>query len=441
MIRILIVDDHSFFRRGLRQVCEVDNSFEVVGEAASGQEAVELARALQPDVILMDIQMPGLNGIEATHRITTDDPSARVLILTVQQQAQFVFDAIKVGAQGYLLKDVAERRLIEAVQAIHQGETLIDPLLATRIIEEFRRLNQVSEGVTVLEQLSEGEMSVLRLVAEGAENDEIATRLALTEKTVTNRLGTIYQKLHVNNRTEAALHALRQGWATLDGPALSPSSLPIGRYVHTLNGMIGIIRTEIKMLQMTRENLQERDSELAIVLEKIKEITTQILSLTDEFKLSFSSPETREAISVKTVLTQALSDSIMPESVKIVLEIEDEIPEIQATKNLIDVFRNLSTNAVEAMPEGGSLHVLAKMNQLKNRIEVTFADTGRGIPYYFADLLFQPYSSTKGQKGHGLGLWWSKSYLESIGGNIELLSSEVGKGTSFLVSLPLPKSN
>ncbi len=215
-IRILIADDHSFFRRGLRQVCEAESGFEVVGEASSGPEAVELARTLRPDVILMDIQMPGLNGIEATRRIISDNPALHVLVLTVQQQDQFVFEAIKAGAQGYLLKDVAEARLVEAIQVIYRGETLIDPLLATRIIEEFRRLSQAQEDTTADEQLSEGEMVVLRLVAEGAENDEIATRLGLTEKTVTNRLGAIYQKLRVNNRTQAALHALRQGWAPLD---------------------------------------------------------------------------------------------------------------------------------------------------------------------------------------------------------------------------------
>lgn len=215
-IRILIADDHSFFRRGLRQVCEMEAGLEVVGEAANGQEAVELAHTLRPDVVLMDIRMPGVNGIEATRLITTDNPAVRVLVLTVQKQDQFVFDAIKAGAQGYLLKDVAEHRLIQAVQAIHRGETLIDPLLATRIIEEFRRLSQAHADTSTDEQLSEGEMAVLCLVAEGAENDEIATQLALTEKTVTNRLGAIYQKLHVNNRTQAALHALRQGWVSLD---------------------------------------------------------------------------------------------------------------------------------------------------------------------------------------------------------------------------------
>jgi len=218
-IRILIADDHSFFRRGLRQICELDGGFEVVGEASNGQEAVQLAEALQPDVILMDIQMPELNGIEATRLITTHNPAARVVVLTVQQQDQFMFDAIKAGAQGYLLKDVAERRLIEAVQAVHRGEALIDPPLACRIIEEFRRLDQALEGVETTEateQLSEGEMAVLRRVAAGAENDEIAAQLGLSGKTVTNKLCAIYEKLHVNNRTQAALYALRHGWASLD---------------------------------------------------------------------------------------------------------------------------------------------------------------------------------------------------------------------------------
>lgn len=216
-------------------------------------------------------------------------------------------------------------------------------------------------------------------------------------------------------------------------------SLLIGRYVHKLNGLIGLIRAEIKVLQIGKTNLLKQDETLAAALGNIEDLATQVLSLTDEFKLSFVSPQAGDFVSIKAILSQALRDSAPPESIETVLEIDDEIPDVQATKSLVDVFRNLITNAIEAMSDGGRLHVSAKINQAKNGVEIVVTDTGKGIPSYVADsLLFQPYFSTKDQKGHGLGLWWSKMYLESIGGQIALLSSEVGKGTSFLVSLPLP---
>lgn len=214
-------------------------------------------------------------------------------------------------------------------------------------------------------------------------------------------------------------------------------SLLIGRYVHSLNGLIGFIRAEVKILRMERSELVKQDSALAGTLAKIEDTAAQVLSLTDEFKLSFASPETGEPVSVKTLLTQALYDSAPPESVTVVLDVGEGLPDVIGTKNLVDVFRNLCTNALEAMPDGGKLEISVKVNQGEDRVEVSFTDTGRGMPSHVVDSLFQPYFSTKRQKGHGLGLWWSKAYLESIGGNIELLWSEVGKGTSFLVSLPL----
>lgn len=212
-IRVLIADDHRLFRQGLRQICEKVGRLEVVGEAENGEEAVALARRLQPDVVLMDIRMPVMDGVEATRRITARVPSARIIILTMYRQDQYVFDAIKAGARGYLLKDIDEQELVDAVRAVHRGEALIDPGLATRLLEEFRRLSQSAPDV---EELTPGEMDVLRLVAQGMDNKSIAGELSLSERTVTNRLSEIYQKLHVANRTQAALLALRRGWATLE---------------------------------------------------------------------------------------------------------------------------------------------------------------------------------------------------------------------------------
>jgi DNA-binding NarL/FixJ family response regulator len=215
-IRVLIADDHQLFRLGLRQACESASDFEVVGEAENGQEAVELAQRCQPDVILMDIQMPFLDGVEATSHIVENDPSTRVIMLTIYRQDRYVFEAIKAGARGYLLKDVDEGELLETIRAVHRGEALINPGLATKVLDEFRRLGQVAAGADDVERLAQGEMDVLCLVAQGASNKEIAARLYLAESTVSNRLSDIYQKLRVNSRTQAALLALRWGWAKLE---------------------------------------------------------------------------------------------------------------------------------------------------------------------------------------------------------------------------------
>lgn len=216
-IRILIADDHRLFRQGLVQICESKGNFSVISEAENGQEAVDLAQRLKPDVVLMDIRMPVLDGVQATGMITEADPEMPVIVLTMYQEDQFIFDAIRAGARGYLLKDTDADELLDAIQVVLRGEALIDPLIATRVLDEFRRLNDPELAhQDELERLTEGEMTVLRLVAQGDDNRAIAASLNLAESTVANRLRVIYQKLLVNNRTQAALYALRRGWASLD---------------------------------------------------------------------------------------------------------------------------------------------------------------------------------------------------------------------------------
>ena len=214
-IRVLIADDHTLMRQGLRQLCEGLGGFTVVAEAKSGAQAVALAHTTQPDVILMDIVLPGVDGVEAIRQIVSETPATRIIALTMYRQEQYMLDAIRAGARGYLLKTVDADELIAAIEAVHCGDYLIDPIIAARVLSEFHLAmpEQSSMG-----PLTESEMAVLRLVAQGVENEHIAQALNYSVYTVANRLRTIYEKLHVSNRTQAALYALRQGWATLDEP-------------------------------------------------------------------------------------------------------------------------------------------------------------------------------------------------------------------------------
>lgn len=213
--RVLLADDHTLMRQGLRQLCEGLGGFRVVAEAENGVQAVALAKTTRPDVILMDIVMPDVDGVEAIRQIMHENPTARIIALTMYRQEQYMLGAIRAGARGYLLKTVDASDLIAAIESVHRGEYLIDPIIASRVLSE---LHLGASDLSRIEPLTEGEMAVLRLVAQGVDNQQIAQMLNYSVYTVSNRLRTIYQKLHVTSRTQAALHALRQGWAVLDEP-------------------------------------------------------------------------------------------------------------------------------------------------------------------------------------------------------------------------------
>lgn len=212
-IRILIADDHAIVRKGLHMLLSSEPGIEVIGEAADGVEVVEKARALQPDVILLDMMMPRQNGLEAIKQIKETDSSARILILTSFAEDDKVFPAIKGGALGYLLKDSAPEQLIQAIADVYRGEPSLHPTIALKLMRE---LNQPSELPPTREPLTRREVEVLKLVARGLTNQEIAEYMVVSERTVGNHIGNILSKLHLANRTQAALYALRQGLASLD---------------------------------------------------------------------------------------------------------------------------------------------------------------------------------------------------------------------------------
>jgi DNA-binding NarL/FixJ family response regulator len=212
-IRILIVDDQSLFRESLHAYLAMQKEFEVVGEALHGQEALRLAGIHKPDVILMDVRMPVLDGVETTRLLHEAHPECKIIMLTTFDDDEYVFEALRNGAVGYLLKDTSTEKLLEAVRAVSHGESFIQPSIQSKVVAEFARMaRQVpSQSVVLAEPLSPRESEILRMVAHGDSNREIATRLFITEGTVKNHVTNILEKMNVTDRTQAAIKAKENG--------------------------------------------------------------------------------------------------------------------------------------------------------------------------------------------------------------------------------------
>ena len=212
-IRVLICDDHAVFRRGLMLVLEIADGIEVVGEASDGVEAVELAQELAPDVVLMDVRMPRRDGIVATRTLASVLPATRILMLTVSDEEDDLYEAIKAGASGYLLKEISIEEVAGAVRSVMAGHSLISPSMASKLLTEFTALSRQADGrpATVAgPHLTDRELEVLRLVATGRSNREIAAALSISENTVKNHVRNILEKLHLHSRMEAAMYAVRE---------------------------------------------------------------------------------------------------------------------------------------------------------------------------------------------------------------------------------------
>lgn len=215
-IRVLIADDHAVVREGTRQILEHEPDLKVVAEAADGDEAVKLTGSSKPDVAIIDISMPRVDGIEATRQIKALYPQVAVLILTAYDDDQFVFSLMEAGAAGYLLKSVRGSELVEAIRAVYSGESVLHPSIARKVLNRFVPSLDKGQRQEPPETLSQREMEVLQLATQGLSNQDIADELSLSLRTVQAHLGHIFNKLQVSSRTEAVVRALKEGWITLD---------------------------------------------------------------------------------------------------------------------------------------------------------------------------------------------------------------------------------
>jgi DNA-binding NarL/FixJ family response regulator len=212
-IQVLIADDHTLFRKGVRNMLEAETDMHVVGEAGSGEEAVAQARALMPDVVLMDIKMPGLDGVEATRILHCEMPHLGIVFCTMFDDDEFVFAGLKAGGRGYILKDADPKTILRAVRAVAHGESLLSPAVAQKVLHQFAALpGEAPAGHAPLcDNLTDREREVLVLIGQGHSNREIANQLCISEKTVKNHIANIFSKLHVYDRMQAMLYAIRKG--------------------------------------------------------------------------------------------------------------------------------------------------------------------------------------------------------------------------------------
>jgi NarL family two-component system response regulator LiaR len=222
-IRVLLVDDHTVVRKGLRALLDRESGIEVAGEAEDGEHAVHSAERLRPDVVLMDLEMPGLGGVEATRRIVEAHADTKVVVLTSHASDNDVFPALKAGAVGYLLKHTAPEEVLQAIRQAYRGETVLHPAIARMVLQELHRPLHPKQTATT-DPLSEREVEVLRLVARGFSNQQVADALVIGEATVRSHVSSILRKLQLASRTQAALFALREGLATLNETDVSRPS-------------------------------------------------------------------------------------------------------------------------------------------------------------------------------------------------------------------------
>ncbi len=215
-INVLLAEDHVITRQGIRRLIEDEKGVKVIGEASDGEEAVQMTTDLKPDIIIMDIAMPKLNGIEATRQIKLISPRTAVLILSAYDDDEYVFALLKVGAAGYLLKNVSGDELIRAIRAVYKGEPVLDPIVARKVMNYFKLPGKTRGLERPSDHLSNREADILKLAAKGMTNKNIADKLHLSNRTVEGHLRTIFNKLGVGSRTEAVLYGLRKGWFTLE---------------------------------------------------------------------------------------------------------------------------------------------------------------------------------------------------------------------------------
>lgn len=209
-LQVLVVDDHPLFRKGMRALLSATTDITIVGEATTGQEAINLAAELQPDVILMDLQMPGINGVEATRQVLRISPHIRVLVVTLFEDDASVFTALQAGARGYILKDAQEEEMLRAIRAVGNGEAIFSPAIATRLIDYFATPRPIIAR-DLFPTLTDREREILQLIAHGSSNSDIARQLSLSGKTVSNYLSNIFSKLQVTDRTQAVIRARDAG--------------------------------------------------------------------------------------------------------------------------------------------------------------------------------------------------------------------------------------
>lgn len=216
VIKVLVAEDHLITRQGICRLLEDENNLEVVGEAGDGEEAVQLVGELEPDVVIMDVAMPKLNGIEATRQIKLIRPATAVLILSAYDDDEYVFGLVEAGAAGYLLKTASGEELSRAIKAVNKGEPVLDPVIARKVLNRLRFPDKIPRVARPAEHLSEREIDIIKLAARGMSNKDIADELHLSRRTIEGNLRTIFNKLGVGSRTEAVMQAVGRGWLTLE---------------------------------------------------------------------------------------------------------------------------------------------------------------------------------------------------------------------------------